>query len=132
MADLLLFSFLTPIAALITLLCYQGAMEQVRFQNLAESSFLLSFGLILLLIYSAWLYYAIRNNYRLYQDWRQVNPNLKLIHPNQRQMNVIAKSEKFDSEDEVFIDLNSNESQSNNSLIDNEIRVARLRSSNSA
>ena len=130
MADILLLSFLTPIAILISLLCYQGAMEQVKFQNLAESSFLLSFGLILLLIYFAWVYWAIRNNYKLFQEWQKVNPNLKLIYSSNRQAKQLFAKDKDDSEDEVFIDLNSNESQSNNSLISNEIRVVRVRNSN--
>ncbi|XP_015792255.1 E3 ubiquitin-protein ligase MARCH2 [Tetranychus urticae] len=82
--DLLLFTFLTPIATLLTLLCFQGAMMQIKWQNLTESSFLLAFGAILLTFYFGWVYWSIKNNYQIFLDWQSSNTNLRIDWPRRR------------------------------------------------
>lgn len=54
---------------------------QLRWKNFTESSFLVSFGGILLLIYSGWIYWAFKNNFNHFVEWRDANENLHIEWP---------------------------------------------------
>ena len=79
--DALLCILLTPLAALSVMLCYKGAVSQVAWQHAFESLCLFALGSFLLGVYLAWICLTLRSHYQSFEEWRQLNPHIKVVWP---------------------------------------------------
>lgn len=70
LGDLLLFALLTPVAALLCLLCVRGASKQLQRGNVALAVTLDALTIFFTVAYVSWLFFAARYHYRAFVAWK--------------------------------------------------------------
>ncbi|GFY08901.1 e3 ubiquitin-protein ligase MARCHF2 [Trichonephila clavipes] len=79
MGDLTCFLLLTPLAAVSSFLCVEGAKRQVLWGNSLEAGCLMALATFLITVYFVWNMLTIRYHMKIFLGWRLKNQNVKLL-----------------------------------------------------
>ncbi|XP_023930379.1 E3 ubiquitin-protein ligase MARCH2-like isoform X2 [Lingula anatina] len=77
--DIICFLVLTPLAAVSAWLCVTGALHYAEWTNQWEAAGLITLTVLLVLIYIVWCLVALRYHYKVWADWREQNPLIRIV-----------------------------------------------------